>query len=639
MLTKRERFARWRGTKADGEQGHINSALLISDYVRSVKHLDTIKMDFSSCESKTYKAFDAYEQRPFGVLLYCKLKIEEAIEQLPDAAKTERLLLTELGRIFEGIYDDPASNASQKFNNFVNTIKQLLAINPGSMADKPLLVSLYLDLYILLNVISLGISELNWLQKLAVSAVLDIESGMKEITLLRRMTEAKTKQLNKLMETPITCSFTATPDVNAHSTSNKISLKHRSLPQSSKVVSELKDNLPAVKKTIQDYFNQDFLRLINMKGAEEYVLSLLEEKINEVKEAINRLIIKRNKKEEIRLKIERIRALLHLIEENDKKESDKHSFIELINSHVDWFHVLVESSNKIKREKLVEKVMQLNVPDLYSGLSSPVLYGMGRITSLLSVVYRSYTPQTVQDTLDAKIPNAERDCKRQLKDLAQETLATLNHECSVIDKDIAKLNYQLSDERTELEELIAHETTANLVELAKANAAVKVALHEYRRISNFLLGVVWHFHVTRESSSILDQFIQEHDGFWVRLSNFLAQIFSFFKSDTATMIDQAYEMKKHLARFESEYQAEFVKEMATIENNPDIDQTLKINLRKKIAFEMRRKTNIIPYTTPNKDVVRYLTKSLEKLYEIGRGTELPEENEPVIDDSALLFLN
>ena len=619
MQTIRERFTRWRGTRALNEHRYINSALLVSDYVNSIQHIDTIKKDFSSCESKPYQAFNLYEERAYGVLLYCKLKIDATVEQISPTAMTVKPLLIELNRILEGIYDDPMSNSSQKLDNFIKTIKLILTINPELIGDKNLAMSLYFDLYVLLSVIFLSINELNWLQKLAVNAVINIDSGVKEITLLRRMAETKAWQLSRLIGLTPNSTVARVPAVLC--------------PESVRTSSDAN----VKRNPIQEHFNQDFLRLIKIKGSGELALSLLEEKINGIKEGINRLIIKRNKKEEIRLKIERVQALIHLIEENDKKESDKHSLITLINSNLELFHVLLEKGNQITREQLVEKVKQFNTPDFYSTLPSQVLYGMGRITSWLSVLYRSYIPQRVQDKVAASLSNAERDFKHQVYDLAKEKIAALNLENTNIDEDIAKLNYQLSDGRGELEELIARETTANLSDLAKTNTAVKVALHEYRRISSFLLGAVWHFHVIRESSAVLGQFIQEHDGFLVKLSNFLAQIFSFFKSDTAMMIDKASEMKKNLMSLEQEYRTEFIKEIERIEQNTDIDLSLKINLRQNIALEMRRKTNIIPYTSPSKEEVHYLTKNLEKLYGIGSRYKLSEQRELDIDDPALLF--
>lgn len=620
MLTKRERFARWRGTRAQNEQSYINSALLICDYVHSIQRIDTIKKDFSSCESKTFQAFNVHGERAYGVLLYFKLKVDEAIERIAPAATTLKTLLMELNRILEGIYDEPMSNSSQKFNNFVKTIKQILAINPALIGDNSLAMSLCFDLYLVVTVLHLSISELNWIQKLAVNAVVDIDSGMKEITLLRRMAEAKAGQISKLME----------PTTNA----NEVVVK-----SGDKFVGISSAEASFKRNPIQDHFNQDYLRLIKIKGSDELALSLLEEKIYGIKESINRLIIKRNKKEEIRLKIERVQVLVSLLDEYDRKEGNKPSLITLINANLELFNLVLENSNPTQKEQLVEKIKQLNTPSLYSLLPSQVLYGMGKVTSWLSVLYRSYMPQNLQDTVTARLPNAERDCKHQLYDLAQGCITAWTLEHTNVDADIAKLNYQLSDGCSELEELIAKETTVNLSDLVKANTAIKVALHEYRRISSFLLGAVWHFHVIRESSAVLEQFIHEHDGFLVTLSNFLAQILSFFKSDTAMMIEQAQEMKRQLMDFELQYRAEFIKEMEKIEQNPNIDPILKINLRQNIALAMKRTTNIIPYTSPSKEEVRYLTKNLEKLYGSGPGYELSGQNEPDIDDPSLLFLN
>ena len=615
MLTKRERFGQWRGNKADAEQGIMETALLVSDYVNSVEQLGTIRAEFSDSQSDQYIAFNRYKKRSYGVLLHCKLQIEEALEQIPVTGITERILLNDLKNTIEKIYDNPQYNASQNANDLIAKTKKLLNPNPKLLANKKLAKALCFDLYILLTIVNFSMSQFNWFQAMAVNALVDLDRMKEEITTLLQMTENKVKQLDKILEE---CSVTQNSDEITTSSEYGDETKEDTAPVLAGEAG------PPVKNTIQDYFNADFLALIKNPDSENEEFILVEERMNEVIEGINRLISKRNKKEEIRLKIEKIEELLTAVEENDKKIRGRHYFLDLINSNLESFNILMAHGDGPRKEQLTEKIEQLKNPQLYQN----VLRNISHATSPLTHLYRACTPQKLQDTVISKIPTLDSECKARLKDLARVCISTLNQEYSVTDREIAILNHQLSNESIELENLIAQESTANLVLLVKANNAGRDALRQYRGVSDFLTGMVWYLNVIKESTSVLTQFIQTHDSFLVGLSNFFAQIFSIFKSNTAVMIDNAHEMKEHLIRFELEYKNELAKELGVLIHNPDINEEIKVRLQEKIGIEMTRETRIIPYTSPSKVEVRYLVKSLEVLFNM---KSTPERDDSILE--------
>lgn len=636
MFAKRERFRQWRGKKADAEQSIIDSALLVNDYIHSVKHINTIRAEFSNSQSDQYIGFNQYGKRAFGVLLHCKLQIEEALEQIPVTGITERILLNDLKNILEDIYDNPQSNPPQKASDLITKTKILLTLDPELLADKKLAKALCFDLYTLLNIASLSMSQLTWWQEMAVKAVIDLNKIKDEVTVLLRMTEDKVTQLdNILME-----SSNNTQSIGERTVSSVLEYGDQTqevAPWVQMVEVELpKEHNPiSVKKTIQDYLNEDFLDLIKGSNSEDKEFILVEERMNKVLEGINRLISKRNKKEEISIKIEKIRSLFNVFKENDKKVRGRQYFSVLINSHLESFNMLMDNCSGSKKQQLIEKIERLNNPKT----SQHVLYSISQATSMITHVYRACVPQKLQDTVTTKIPTLDSECKTELKDLARACIAVLNQEYSVTDREIAILNHQLSNESMELEQLIAQESTANLVLLVKANKAARDALQQYRGVSEFLNGTVWYLNVIKESTSVLTQFIQTHDGFLVKLSNFFAQISSLFKSDTAVMIDRAHEMKEELARFELDYRNELAKELNTIVNHPDINQEIKNRLQQKIGIGLTSETRIIPYTSPGKAEVRYLTKSLEELFNMNSAPGVTEKNEPVLEETSLPSLS
>lgn len=598
MLTKKERFVKWRGPKAEDEKNHIKSANLCSEYVGSVGDLETIRADFSSPDSKPYKELNRYGERGYGILVYCKLEIEEALDNLPAGAVTERLLLTRLNHILEETYENPTYNTSQKFNDLIATTKQLLEINHELVVDKKLAKALCFDLYTLLSMGNLALNNLNWLQKIAVNAVLNVNLAKNEITTLLNMTEIKVKRLDLFMN-------------QAH---QKCSLRVNQEHPRNFLAS------PSENKTIQDYFNDEFLFLLQTDNPVEQKLELLEERLDEVRKDLQRLIAKRNAKEEIRLKIEKIQMLLTPIIANDTKIKHYPSFVKLIKTYPEAMDVLIEHCKGESKELLIQKIAQINAPHNIQNSFSKMLYGMSTATTWMAATYRSCTPQAVQ-VITTKIPYLNKEYIEQLKQAGQECIASLNHEYSILDRQIAKCNSQIARECSELEQLIACETTDNLNMLVQGNYAAKNALHEYKRISEFLLGAVWHLHVIAEASEVLNNFVQKNNGFLVQISNFFAHILSLFKTDTATMIDKALELQKHLTHFEWEYKKELIKEMNVIEQNPDIEPSLKISLRQQVEDEMKKETKIIPYAVPDKEDIRYLAKSLEQLYCIKNDVE------------------
>ncbi|MCL9684725.1 hypothetical protein [Legionella maioricensis] len=623
MLAKRERFGEWRGKKADEEQNILESALLVSDYVNSVKQLDAIRVDFLDSQSEQYVALNRYEKRSYGALLYCKLQIEEALDEIPVTRITERVLLSDLSNIIEEIYDNPRYNAAQKAADLITKTKKLLNLNPRLLADKKLAKALCFDLYTLLNIMNLSMSQFSWWQTMAVNALVDLNKIKEEVTILLRMTEDKVKQLDKILD-----ESSMTQDIDERVTSSEYGDEGKE-ETASLLGGKAEPLIDPVKNTIQDYFNADFLALIKSSNTEDEEFILVEDRMNKVIEGLNRLISKRNKKESIRLKIEKVQSLFNAVEENDKKIRDRQYFLELINSNFESFNLLMDKCKGLKKEQLVEKIEQLKNPLLYQ----QVLRRVSQATSTITLFYRVCTPQKVQDAVISQIPTLDSECKARLKDLACAGISTLNQEYSVTDREIAILNHQLSNENIELEKLIAQESTDNLILLVKANSAARDALQRYRAVSDFLTGMVWHLNVIKESTGVLTQFIQTHDGFLVRLSNFFAQIFSLFKSDTAVMIDSAREMKEHLARFEVEYKNELAKELSAIVHHPDINQEIKDRLQEKISIEITSETQIIPYTSPSKAEVRYLTRSLEELFNMNSASRVTEPDDSILEQS------
>ena len=601
MLTKNERFIKWRGQKADSEHKYIKSALLVNKYVHSVKQLETIKIEFSSLHSKYYLKFNKYDRRAHGVLLFCKLEIEEALDQIPESSVTERKLLTDLDNILEHFYHNSRNNIAERIDLLIASAKQLLELNEDQFVDKKQAKRLCFDLYTFLSIGNLALNNLNMAQRLFVNTVVNLDKVKQEVTLLLRMTEKKVEQLDKL-------------------------LLREQIPQQKK---------PApLKKTLQEYFNQRYLALMNGKS-EAHDLHALEKNLDEVTKDLHRLIIKRKKKNEVILKIKKIQDLFNVLDNNDKKIRGREYLLDLIDANKDSFNALMNQSNSSKKRLLNAKIEQLKNPDFYQNLSSKILYGMSWASSMMAEAYRYYAPPEMQQASAKIFSTLDSECKLELKELTLECLFTLNEKLDDTNKEIDKLTCHLSRGDKEFNNLLANESVEGLGLLLKANNAVKDALRDYKRIAKSLEDTVLYLNIIGESNDGLTAFIQTHDGFFVRLSNFFADIWSIFKSDTAAMIDSAREMQGQLSEFELIYKKELADGMNAIKNNPDINQVIKDRFKHKIQIDLTKQREMFVGSSPSKEDVRYLIYNLKKLFNGKPVTDLPEQN-PSIQGMSLV---
>ena len=601
MLTKIQRFAQWRGTKDLEEQSYINTALIAGNYLGSVTTTDAIKTEFSSPQSVIYNELNKYGARGLGLILYVKLEVDEALENIPATGILERNLLTDLLHILIEIYDKPRNNTTDKIHKLIACIKQLLALNAELFADKERVNVLFIDIYMVLSIINLALNKLTIAHRIAASPFISIDKMKQEITSLMLKTEKRVEQLNRLIV-----------EQNQAQTPTLI-----------------------VSKTTQDFFNERFLKLLKRGSNRDdgQQSSILENTLSGVTQALNRLIVKRNKKVEITVKIQQIQALLKEEERNEKKTRGRKLFLDLIDSNQELFDALMSNISGFKKKQLADKIEQLSTQGLYQKMTTRLKTGAHWVSSVISDAYLNLVQQQTKDSSAKVSLTLDNECTVILKDLAEDCLFTLNQKGLDTQKEIDRLTHYLSDGVIELEQRLSNESIDNLSLLFKANKAAKETMSHYRRISRSSEDKVLYLRVIQESNSALTSFIQTHDGFLVQLSNFFANISSIFKSDTAAMIDKAREMKARLEHFESIYQQALAEELNLIEPNSVINQAIKEKLQQKINTEMTNDIEIVPSTSPSKEDVRYLIYNLKKIFNMNRAIGVPEQSAVVTAES------
>ncbi|RUR19451.1 hypothetical protein ELY21_04325 [Legionella sp. km535] len=542
MLTKRERFEQWRGTEARNEQGIIDTVAIIEDYFTSIDSLSSIKRDLAHHKTDHFLKLNVYGGRSFGAVAFCRFVIEESIELFPDTASDEIHLLKELRTILGELYDNPRKNVVNNANILIGHIQKLLAIKTEDMTQLKQFRSLFVCFFYTLKLLKTGIDNLSDWKKIAINAVIDLDKIILDVKGLTELTEEKIRQIEQALE--------------------QLDIEE----------AKTRDG----KKSLQDYFNERFAALFMADEREVKKFLNLHSCLDELSDGINSLIAARDARQEISENITKIQCLLNALLKNEQRVTGRQYFLELMNHSMDAFTVLMKHTKGIKKKQLVEKVNQLNAPGILQNISSKFLYGVSWVTSFLAVGYRLVTSNSFQDSIAKKIPSTlDAQCKSELKLLATEYLADLKRQSIEVQNHIMVHEEHLSRGDADLKKLIAHASNETLTHVLTANHTVAEAYGEYRRISFSLTQKHYYLTSLKETHNLLCDFIQQHDGWMVKLSNFLAQFFTIFKSETAVVIDRARALKQKLVNFETEYRKEVHNGVIAIQNNPHLTKTVK----------------------------------------------------------------
>ncbi|OEH47647.1 hypothetical protein lpari_01322 [Legionella parisiensis] len=353
MLSKKERFKQWRGSKFHAEQKALNSALLISNYVNSADNLEVIK---ANAQIK-YNEFNQYNARAWGTAVFVKLFIDEAIEQLPETADKEIALLTHSSEVIATLYDNWKDNTTGNLFALIGNIEKLLALNSIPFTDKNQYKTFLLSAYMLFHIIQIAIAQIerDWKAQIVVSFLVDLEKIKPKINFFLLQVEKRMGQLT-----------------------------------SEQTVKNTNDIVPDPLKPVKDLLSKRYLRVLGIIGplssvkhqgaigfphnkrpapggarfhqAEKPIrrsihdsLAALEADIDRVLSGIFSLIELRNKKADFDAKIEAVNKLLLFAEENDKKITGRKDFLDFIGEHAQLFQILLEITEENSKQQLLRK--------------------------------------------------------------------------------------------------------------------------------------------------------------------------------------------------------------------------------------------------------------------------------------------
>lgn len=575
MLSKRERFERWRGVKSRNEQGIYDTTVLIKDYLVSVDNLSQIKRDFADASTEQFNKLNVYGWRGFGAVAYCKFIVEETTDLLPVSATEQIALLSEFNDILADVFDSPRKNPVHNSTRMIEIVKQILTWNIEDVTHLKQARILCFTLYYIITLLYASIESLSDWKRIAINAFVDLEKIRENTVELLRLAEEKTRVLDVALQEE-----------------------------------QLKESLCHHEITVQDYFNDRISALFNPGEREDRLFIKLRSCLEDISDGLTAVKAGRTKHQVTTLNSQKLQDFLAELIANELKVVGRKYFLDLIYSCRESFELLMDLAGGFKKDQadqLALNINKLKAPGIMQSISSNVLYGMSWATSLITIAYRALFSLLIQDSIE-KItpPTLDSQCKADLNDLVRECIRGLDRQLIDEQHQINESTLQLAKKNMELKKLIEQESDEQLDTLLRANHEIGEALSKYRRISFTLKQKGFFLAQFKETYTVLRVFIDTHDGWMIKLSNFFAQFASWFKTDTARLVDSARELSMKLVAFESEYRNDVSKGMDILLTNPFLPVVVKNQFMDEFVRAKDKEASNLVCAAQNKEEIRDL---------------------------------
>ncbi|WP_133135939.1 hypothetical protein [Legionella rowbothamii] len=617
MQSKEERGIQWLGDRANTESGQakLHTALLMHNYIQSVTNLGMIKEAFTdSFNSELFIRLDIFNARERGAVLFAKLTVDEALEQLQSAGNEHlRNALQDLSEITGKLFNTkiPSTADVRKLLQIVNNI---LDLDNSLFTDKALATNLLFTLFLILNLGEPTLQSLSsWTLK-AVSWVIPIAEIRESIATLLQKAEAKALIL---------------------------------IPKT-----EEADELNVVGFA-QSYFNQRCLSLLTEQPPDEQLrnndefttqkrLVLVEETMAQTSAGLLSLLSLRSSNHELGLRIKSLKAFLDVVVENESRVSGRMYFLDLVANNAAAYQILLTTLPQQKKNAFETMVKHLTIINEKKNLTQQMSYGLSWLAVPVTHGYRYVTPQKIQDAALTWMPSTwDSECKGVLKQSLIDTLDELNGTLQSQQEEITRINNQLFLQDNDLKRQILSESDEGLLQLQQTVTLAARAVHTYQALLHSMKKNQDFLHKYQANAETLGHFIQIHNSFWVKLSNFFAQICWLFKTDAARMLDTVTQCKTKLDDLNAKYQEMIDSSLKKIDQNENVDASIKRQLREQFKMEMEREERIEPRNRPTGErSIRLLVKSLDRLFATNPQPLTPAlDVKECIDDVSCELLN
>lgn len=602
MLSKLQRFQQWRGQEADSEEHYFQAASLMSQYIDSVDSLDTIRDHFKGgTDSALLNRFGSLEERTKGALLFAKFVIDEVLEQIQCGSSKQQTLynsLNELSNIIASIYENSRKPSTENINKALIILNNVLGLDDAAFTDKEKepLVKLLLTLFFLLNLVEPTLSSLSRWFFFVVSCFIPIEQIRKNVGDLMQKVEEKKYMISPVIESSDASDFIKL----AQACFNRRYL-----------------NLLAVsplKESIQDISLDEEKRVKELEIINK--LTLLQGNMKQTANALVRLVNLRRSHQELTLQFNSLGKLSLAVEEkNQQGSSGSRCFLDLIDNNAAEYRVFLSMLSEHEKKIFQFNVEQLEINRQEKNRLQQVVQKLHWLAGAVGHIASSSSLQNITSrSLILKI-TLDGECKRLLKSCLTRYVIELTARLKKQEREMGCIRKQLFQDDEELMHQVLIEPDKALLELQKITQEACGAIYNYRVVLNSVKENMDFLHKYQMDSQVLEAFIRVNNTFWVRLSNFFAQICWLFKTDAARMVDGVIQCKAKVDAFKVEYQKTIECTLEQINRDVHVDKRIKNELKKQFNTEISRKhAATADDRAADERSIRLLINSLSKLW-------------------------
>lgn len=544
-------FSNWR-TKdiATAENKILKTAEQMRDYL-NLNNVFTINLDLVDKKSQQFEKFDSLGARSYGALLCAISAIHDYRDELSDPTSPEAATLESLLKTMQAIYHNPRSESQKNFAALLEGAEGLLKVDKFSNLEKAL--ELYKSLYFLLKIGNISLTKY---PKFLIPKF--IEASV--ITDLTTRAHEKTVKI-----------FNALSEENA--TSAMVPQKTISQVCYAKLQSCFNDNAP-IKTQI----------------------TALKDNLQDIQSKTEDLLEKKQAKKRIEEEIEAVSELLTAVQENEQKILGRLYFVDLIKQHAKGYKFLAESASG---KNLIEKAAALTEQNTLETFYSSLQYGVSWLTIAPTWLYRAITPYQYQEQLADYFATQESDCKKALKQHAQNHLHLLNNQLIEATQAIQNSATELAESDPKRLKTILEAPDAEIESLVKEAQVITTALTDYESLVTKAQSIQAKLDSLQSLDENVQQFIKNHDNFVVKISNFLSKFSLFFQTKAAAMVNQTYKIQQQLLVEKSTYNNLLVEGYKQFGNHPEAKE-IRALLKSRIETNGNSEPRILPASNSEK---------------------------------------
>lgn len=572
-----ESFNAWRSNKAAIESAQLKTAIEISDYIERAS-FDNIKADLQDNHSPRFEEFNHYEKRSMGTLAFARLAVFEYLES-SSSTEEERQVIIKIIQSIESLYENPYNNTKENVERLVKEfgrwINEFADKNPNKREVKEACKAIYA----VLKIIDITMTSIpSWIKFAARTAGINIDELQEKIRELINTTEEKNKILERQTQL--------------------LSLQDSSSPKS------LLDSLYAIDLQI---INDSSISMLERIETVRERTERIPDDLWSLKAAIDseQMLLKQKENAEL---------LLQALKQNNQKVTGRLYILEFINKNRKKFDdVITATDNTEDKRDLLKKKEELAQPSLYRKAVSSMQYSTSLLTSIPASVFRYATPKFAQKISSYLPDTIDSETKIKLEIVINTHLEKISDELKTVRERIKDESEKVTCGDKTVEQVIQNCELEELINAAQVLSTSKSdtiqTLVQYKELCRIVENGKRVLMLAANYEGELEALIKKHDGFMVKLSNFLAQFFSVCKSETAKTLDCAGELKENIQNFKLEYGSTIQEAQQKIESSTHIPERIKAAVIEQlnIAVEVKPTSKIT-------DKLEYL--SAKKHYEL-----------------------